>query len=240
MKQKKTIPTYNDIPITLENLPVISRQLVRVFCSENNIENLATVSSNIFSACIMFIAEHTVKKNPDIFKFNNNCNGAYSMDKLNIALEQYHALCLLYDNAVNMVTFSYYVNMEYTQLIKYKDFTTLRDNTNNSNRINDCMDYEYEADAITGAQLYSKIHTLEEQTTLAMKKYNDLRVIARLNNITKGAYRDYTQVDTLNVDNQTIEQIAQKYKQNVVIAGTNAPELPILDTKEAQTVKSYE
>ena len=61
--------------------------------------------------------------------------------------------------------------------------------------------------------IWQKLRYYEEQTTLNCRKYNDLRIIARLNRITGGAYRDYIQADTGTAERPQLdgEQIAHKY-----------------------------
>lgn len=209
-------------------MPAICRDLVNVFCIENNIENLASVSTNIFHACLTFIRDNTVRLNQDLYKYDNKVNNAYDFDKLAKGVDNYIAMCQLYDNAVSVLGCSIYLGLTHVQIYEWQAMTTPRKSVQNNKYIN--TDPEtVKKDCITGSELFEKLRYFEELTTLSTKKYNDLRIIARLNRLTQGAYRDYTQVDTLQTHSAEPAQIADKYRDTKLLQGDAVPELPTTD-----------
>lgn len=229
MAVNKDVPTkYNNIDITLDNLPELANIIIPIFCDKYKVDNLATVSTNIFNACMAFIAQTLHIKELALYKNEYNNNDSYDLDKLNKGIDQYIILCQLYDSSVSILGASNYLAIEDTYLYKLSQETTPR-NYNNNVMYRSDANYQNrpqkEKSDIVGQQLYEKIARYEEMTLLNSKKYNDLRVIARLNRITGGSYRDYTQVDTMQVQGSTPAQLAEKYK-DIALQEQILPELP--------------
>lgn len=203
---KKEITREENEPITMEIVKNTIPQIIEDFCIKYNIDDLTRESSNRFNALLIEINKQLIEPNKkQLLKLPNGANNKYNTDALYELLEIYINLCMLYDNAVTITGFSLLCNMKYDTIVGLQhehtprpQYNTITGTTYTTRR--------------AGLEVWKKLMELEEQTTLDCRKYNDLRIIARLNRITGGAYRDYTQVDTgASKPTATPQSIADKY-----------------------------
>lgn len=184
----------NDIPTVIDD-----------FCIQHNIKDLKTESANLYNALLIAINKTLIQPNKHLFKYPQATNNKYNPDTVYLLCEWYITSAMLYDAPVTLSGFSLLLDIKRDAIYQWQYETEPQEATSNITK-------ESYKPRRTGADIWEKIREYEEMTTLNCKKYNDLRIIARLNRITGGAYRDYVQAETLQSRPQaTPEEIAEKY-----------------------------
>lgn len=99
---------------------------LKMFCEEQDMEDMRTASQSVWNAALMYIKRHVFNDSSilklstplegyvnnnytadnNIYKLNNsNCN-AYDIDKLNGICDYYIYICMMYDKEVSVIGFS--------------------------------------------------------------------------------------------------------------------------------------
>ena len=96
---------------------------IKLFCEEQEIENLRNMSQSVWNACLMFVQRHVfpdrsvLKQKENIYTVNNitpsNCN-AYNYNLLNNICDYYIYITYLYDKECSIRGFSKLVNIHYS------------------------------------------------------------------------------------------------------------------------------
>lgn len=205
----KDIKKQDNNKMTVQELKSLIPQLLEEFCTINKIEDLHKESNNVFMAFLRYVNKTVITPNKkSLIKCDHGTNNQTDYNKLYEILDIYIDLCMLYDATVTILGFSVFSGMERETIynLQYKDKPT--EHYNNITK----QWYKADESSPTGYDIFQKLRDFEEQTTLNCRKYNDLRIIARLNRITNGAYRDYTQVDNaITRKTLTSEEVAEKY-----------------------------
>lgn len=203
---KKELEKINGEPVTIETIQENIPAFIEDYCTRHNIDDLKKESNNIFNAMLLEINKTYIEPNKkQLLKYDHGTNNKYDPNKLNSLLDLYILLAMQYDSTVTILGFSIIAGMKYDTVLELQH-DTQREMYNNITK------ETHRETSKTGSEVYQKLLYYEEQSTLNCRKYNDLRIIARLNRITGGAYRDYTQVETAgNKPQATAGAIVEKY-----------------------------
>jgi len=208
MENKKDLKQVNNDIMTVQELENIIPDIITEFCSLHHIEDLKKESNNIFNACLIDISRKLIQPNrKTLITIQGGTNNKIDYNKLDSLLDIYIKLCLLYDSTVTILGFTNFTGLKYDTILGLQHKVTNEPQYNNITK----KTYNAGETSKTGVEIYEKLLKYEEITTLECRKYNDLRIIARLNRITGGAYREYTQVDTAQRVEATPQEIADKY-----------------------------
>lgn len=167
-----------DTPITEVFENDIDKYL-HLFMDEQGIEDMKSVSQNVFHACLMYIRKmvfpdkKVLKLNGRLEGYinnnntgkssnlnNSNCN-AYDIDLLNAICDYYIYICNLYDKAISMVGFSKLTGIDNDTISQW----STRDN--NINRL-----------STSGSIIYEKL-TKEREASLVGKLESNKNPIAQ-------------------------------------------------------------
>lgn len=158
---------------------------LKMFCEEQNIDDLRAASQSVWNAALMYIKRHVFNvpgilkmskplegyinntDNPDsnIYKLNNsNCN-AYDIDAVNGICDYYIYLCMMYDKEVSINGFTFLTG------------------------ISDTVIYEWGAEggrklSTAGSVIYKKLNQYREESLsakLATANKNPVGILAILN-----------------------------------------------------------
>lgn len=158
---------------------------LKMFCEEQDIEDIRAASQSVWNAALMYIKRHVFSESSilklstplegyvnnnytsdnNIYKLNNsNCN-AYDIDKLNGICDYYIYICMMYDKEVSVIGFS------------------------NLTGVSDTVIYEWGADdsrklSSTGSAIYKKLNQYREESLsnkLVTGRQNPVGVLGVLN-----------------------------------------------------------
>lgn len=221
-KTKNNINTVQNEPLTIEEIKNTIPDYIKDFCIQYSIDDLRKESSNVFTALLRDINTKLIKPNKKILYTLDGTNNAWNLQTINDLLDIYINLSTIYDNPVTILGFQYFTGLS-------NDIYNLKHETKPRTAYNNITKKTY-TQSLTGAEIWQKLTQAEEQTTLNTRKYNDLRIIARLNRITGGAYRDYIQTDTGTAERPQLDgaQIANKY--GALQGSENLPQLPTVSS----------
>lgn len=205
----KDVKKQDNKNITVQELKNLIPQLLEEFCTINKIEDLHKESNNVFMAFLKYVNKTVIEPNKkSLIKCDHGTNNQTDYNKLYEILDLYIDLCMLYDATVTILGFSCFSGLERETIYNLQYKNTHTEQYNNITK----QWYKADESSPTGYDIFQKLREFEEQTTLNCRKYNDLRIIARLNRITNGAYRDYTQVDNaITRKALTSEEVVEKY-----------------------------
>lgn len=181
-------------------------ETIALFCDENNIENLLTMSQNVWTACLMYL-QRVLFPTTDIFKggYGNNDN-YYNPNKVQEVLKTYMFYCLLYDKECSIVGFSYLTGIHRDVIISWGNKDTV-------NTLVTYRDGTICKPSIAHYDIYKTLSDGREQALsakLASNKGNPVGIIAILNHFygwaspyTSDANKDHRQL----VQRQTVQAI---------------------------------
>lgn len=117
---KQTVEVFeNDIDLYL-----------KLFCEEQNIEDLKAESQSVWNAALMYVKRH-VFNTSDILKSNNNIinnnsimdsnYNQYNYDLVNSICDYYIYLCMMYDKEVSAIGFSLLTGIDRYTIATWRD-----------------------------------------------------------------------------------------------------------------------
>ena len=132
---------------------------IKLFCEEQNIENLRNMSQSVWNACLMYVQRHAfpdrsvLKQKDNIYTVNNiapsNCN-AYNYILLDNICDYYIYITYLYDKECSINGFGKLVNIPHTLIEEWGH------NYTNSNR-----------PSSASFDIYKKLSSEREQSLIA-------------------------------------------------------------------------
>lgn len=103
---------------------------LKLFCEEQNIEDLKAESQSVWNAALMYIKRH-VFNTSDILKSNNNIinnnsimdsnYNQYNYDLVNSICDYYIYLCMMYDKEVSAIGFSLLTGIDRYTIATWRD-----------------------------------------------------------------------------------------------------------------------
>lgn len=148
---------------------------LKLFCEEQNIEDMRTASQSVWNSCLRYIYKHVFKNNNNLLKQSININNinnimpstynAYNYDTVMEILDIYiYDMCMKYDKEISILGFSTLTGIEQETIYNWG-----RENTKLSSK---------------GFDIYKKLRDFREESLsnkLATANKNPVGVLAILN-----------------------------------------------------------
>lgn len=221
----REVERVEDKPYNLDTLDNNIMDLLEQFKIENNIEDMRKEPPSLLNAFFLRYTTPLFRQNKYLYHADSNVNNATDFDKVNKLLDIYVSIALSFDAPISAMGFSCFTGISNTDISKWQYQTTPRAETvSNMPSAIGIKGNKNRAQSISASQVWKRLNEYSVMSWEQTKKLNDLRVIAVLNKITGGEYREYKQIDAGEISTQERHEIASKYAETPVIEGVALPD----------------
>lgn len=222
----REVERVEDKPYNLDTLDNNIMDLLEQFKIENNIEDMRKEPPSLLNAFFLKYTKPIFRENTYLYHADSNVNNAIDFDKVNKLLDIYVSIALSHDAPISAMGFSCFSGIPNTDISKWQYQTVPRGEiSNNISPINNTIKGNTNrAQSVSASQVWKRLNEYSVMSWEQTKKLNDLRVIAVLNKITGGEYREYKQIDAGEISTQERHEIASKYAETPVIEGVALPD----------------
>lgn len=196
---------------------------LRLFCEENQIEDMRTASQSVYNACLKYIQRHVfsdrdlLKDKEKIYNPNNSIRSTYNRydyEKVSNICEYYIYISLLYDKEVSIMGFHNLTGINYDTLMQWEKGEVL---------------------SPVSADICKKLKRNREESlrSMLMRAKNPVGLIAILNHSCEGWDDTNVSGHGVNIQVLTASQLPRldTQAQDVVAIDTQTQDIVVNDVK---------